>query len=134
MMTRVILVAVVALTRVPVSLAADEEQKGLDQLRGSWEVVKTSAPDFEVKRLVFDGARFTVVVNEKEKEEVKIKIDPTAKPMRIDIVAKKETNLGIYEVSDDTLRICFAIKGAKRPTEFKAGEDVILVTLKREKK
>jgi uncharacterized protein (TIGR03067 family) len=134
MRTCVVLVAVLALTQAPASEAADEEQTGLEQLRGSWEVVKKSVPDFEAKRLIFDGAKFTVVLDEKEKEEVKFKIDATAKPMRIDILAKKETNLGIYELNGDTLRICFAIKGSKRPTEFKAGEDVILVTLKREKK
>ena len=44
--------------------------------------------------------------------------------------------LGIYELKDDELKICFAKGGGERPTEFlsKAGTEQSLVVLKREKK
>jgi uncharacterized protein (TIGR03067 family) len=41
----------------------------------------------------------------------------------------------IYELKKDTLRICYDLSGAKRPTEFKtmSGTRLFLVTYKREK-
>lgn len=119
--------------------AADTEQKALEQLRGAWDVVKWAGPFFETRRLVFDGAKVTVVWLEgqgrealKKKEyELKIKVDPTAKPMRIDFVVGDAAGPGIYELSGDTLRVCFPAKGTKRPTEFTAWDDVTFATLKR---
>jgi uncharacterized protein (TIGR03067 family) len=109
----------------------NKEQTGLDPLRGSWEVVK-SEPKFEPKRLVFAGDRLTVVFNETKKGEVRIKVDSKARPAYIDIFGDKEKSLGIYEVSGDTLRICFS--DSERPARFEARKGVFLITLKREKK
>ena len=41
----------------------------------------------------------------------------------------------IYELKGDTLRICYDLSGAKRPTEFKsiAGTRLYLVTYNRKK-
>src|SRR5207248_2683156 len=100
----VVLAAAWALTQVSASTAADDPQKALNQLRGSW-VVGKSEPKFEPKRLVFDGAKLTVVFDENEKKEVTIKIDPAAKPAQIDIVGDEQKSLGIYEVKGDMLRI-----------------------------
>ena len=43
---------------------------------------------------------------------------------------------GIYEISGDTLKVCFDPEGKKRPTEFKteAGAPTVLVVHKRVKK
>src|SRR5262249_24996061 len=126
----VVLAAVLTYSQVSTSVMAEDQPKGLAQLRGSWQVTK-SEPKFEPKRLVFDGDKLTIVFDETEKKEATIKIDSSVKPTQIDIVGRNKF-LGIYEVSEDTLRICFP-KGGKRPTEFKAEKGVILVTLKREK-
>jgi uncharacterized protein (TIGR03067 family) len=128
-----LLVAALALTQVSASEAGDDQQNAFDQLRGSWSVVKADS-QFEGKRFVFDGDKLTVVFNEDEKKEGEIKIDSDAKPAEIDIRRGDQKWLGIYEVSGDTLRICFSEKGDKRPTKFQSGKDVILVTLKRDKK
>jgi uncharacterized protein (TIGR03067 family) len=134
MRMHVVIAVAFLLNQVPATVVAEDQQKGLEQLKGSWEVTK-SEPEFSPKRLVFDGNKLTIVFGEEEKKETKIRIDVSAKPAQIDIDPDKENSLGIYEVSGDTLRICFATtKGGKRPTEFKASEGVILVTLKREKK
>jgi hypothetical protein len=44
--------------------------------------------------------------------------------------------LGIYEISGDTLKVCFDPEGKKRPTEFKtaAGSQTTLAVYKRVKK
>jgi uncharacterized protein (TIGR03067 family) len=125
-----VLAVSVILSQLSVTAADDNQEKGLKQLRGSWEVVK-SEPKFEPKRLQFDGNKMTAVFADESKKETTIEVDSKAKPAQIDIIRDKEKSLGIYEVSDDTLRLCFSVNGDKRPTEFKANEGVFLLTLKR---
>ena len=67
-------------------------------------------------------------------------IDAAAKPKSITVVGTQGPNQGktfpaIYELQGDTLRICYDLSGAKRPTEFKsvAGTKLYLVTYKRSK-
>jgi uncharacterized protein (TIGR03067 family) len=144
-----LLVTTVAATQVVTSREGDEEHKGLEQLRGSWQVVKAEpsghdgSPLFEPKRLAFNGNKVTAFFDKagKQKKETRVKVNPKAKPAQIDMQRDeraKDAFLGIYEVSGDTLRICFFDGPPRyRPTEFKAlnGPEarVILVTLKREK-
>jgi uncharacterized protein (TIGR03067 family) len=68
-------------------------------------------------------------------------IDSAAKPKSMDVTGVKGPNAGmtfpaIYELSADTLRVCYDLSGKKRPTEFKtsAGTKLYLVTYKRKKK
>ena len=48
---------------------------------------------------------------------------------------KGKTIPAIYELKDDTMRVCYDLNEKKRPTEFKtkAGTNLYLVTYKREK-
>ena len=105
-----------------------------------------NASDEEVKklpRLVINGAKGTAwddltkeIINERT-----FRLDPTAKPKTIDFkvisgFGKGKTDLAIYELDGDTLKICYAMgEGAKRPTEFKsvAGTKLYLVTYNRTK-
>ncbi len=68
------------------------------------------------------------------------KIDSAAEPKAITVTGLKGPNAGktfpaIYELKGDTLRICYDLSGAKRPTEFKssAGTMLYLVTYNRGK-
>jgi uncharacterized protein (TIGR03067 family) len=67
-----------------------------------------------------------------------LKIDPSKSPKTVNAIVSKglyqgETMKGIYELSADTLRICFDIEGQSRPSEFKtaANEGRFLVVYKR---
>ena len=67
-------------------------------------------------------------------------LDSTSKPKSMTITGTEGPNNGktfpaIYELKGDTLRICYDLSGAKRPTEFKsiAGTKLYLVTYKRKK-
>jgi uncharacterized protein (TIGR03067 family) len=67
-------------------------------------------------------------------------IDSTTTPKSITITGTDGPNRGrtfpaIYELNGDTLRICYDLSGAKRPTEFKsvAGTRLYLVTYSRKK-
>ena len=67
-------------------------------------------------------------------------IDFTTRPRSMTITGTQGPNHGktfpaIYELKGDTLRICYDLSGAKRPTEFKsvAGTRLYLVTYSRSK-
>jgi uncharacterized protein (TIGR03067 family) len=67
-------------------------------------------------------------------------IDSAAKPKGMTITGTEGPNHGktfpaIYELTGDTLRICYDLSGAKRLTEFKtiAGTKLYLVTYNRKK-
>jgi uncharacterized protein (TIGR03067 family) len=67
-------------------------------------------------------------------------IDPTKRPKAMDITTvgpggEKQTFLCIYEVTGDTLTLCQAQGGQKRPTKFtaKAGNDILTVAKRRKK-
>ena len=67
-------------------------------------------------------------------------LDSTSKPKGMTITGTEGPNNGktfpaIYELKGDTLRICYDLSGAKRPTEFKspAGTRLYLVTYNRTK-
>ena len=90
-------------------------------------------------KLVIEGDKYTVTVG-KSIDKGTIKIDPAAKPKTMNIVGtegpnKGKTILAIYELTGDTLRICYDLAGKKRPTEFKTVKDTqqFLVSYKREK-
>ena len=67
-------------------------------------------------------------------------LDSASKPKSMTITGTEGPNNGktlpaIYELKGDTLRICYDLSGAKRPTEFKsvAGTKLYLVTYRRKK-
>ena len=67
-------------------------------------------------------------------------LDSTSKPKSMTITGTEGPNHGktfpaIYELKGGTLRICYDLSGAKRPTEFKslAGTRLYLVTYNRKK-
>lgn len=57
------------------------------------------------------------------------RLDPTAKPMAIDITitpirGKKSTHRGIFEIKDERLTIAFTTEGEERPKDFEDAEGV----------
>jgi uncharacterized protein (TIGR03067 family) len=125
----------------------DAEKKELERLQGTWstlsiEVDGQKATDEErikTRKLIVAGNRYTLKV-EGETVQGTIEVNPTQKPKTIDEkpdsgLHKGRTLLGIYELEGDNLKICLALPGRGRPTEFasKAGTKHQLVIYKREK-
>ena len=122
--------------------AADERKL----LQGTWlptaaELGENSFDEATLKtiKLVVEGDKYTVTVG-KAVDKGTTKIDPAAKPKTMDILGsdgpnKGKTILAIYELKDDTLRVCYDLSGKARPTEFKTkkGEQLFLATYKRAK-
>lgn len=111
---------------------------------GTWLPVEAELggqnyPDEILKtmKLTMSDGRYTVNVGEKIDNGL-IKLEPASKPMAIDITGtegpnKGKTFLAIYELTGDTLQICYDLSGKERPTEFKTAKDSkqFLVSYKR---
>jgi uncharacterized protein (TIGR03067 family) len=141
----IVIVAMLAL--VAVSAAQDDAvRKDLDSLQGVWQCVSLdeggkAVAEEQLKdfKLTFKGYKASHPGKDGKTEQVTIKLDPSKKPKTIDMMLltgadKGKTLLGIYAIEEDTLKICVAQPGRDRATEFKAGKDIVLIALKREKR
>ena len=91
-------------------------------------------------KLTIKGNEYTADVGGKV-DKGTLKIDASKKPKTMDIVGTDGPNQGktfpaIYELSKDTVKICYDLSGKERPKDFKAeeGSKLFLVVYQREKK
>jgi uncharacterized protein (TIGR03067 family) len=133
--------------------AADEAKdeairKDRKIIEGTWRIIALEVNGNKTKE---EDARKLTVVNGSDgtwrlRSEVKeiskgtSVFDPTQKPKTIDFTpteggGKGNQHLGIYEIGEETRKLCFAPAGRERPTEFSspAGSGHILVTFERVK-
>ena len=89
--------------------------------------------------LKLESGRYEVLVGDKP-DKGTYTLDSTSKPKSMTITGTEGPNHGrtfpaIYELKGETLRICYDLSGARRPTEFKsiAGTKLYLVTYNRKK-
>ena len=115
-------------------------------IQGTWiparaELAGRPMPDAVLKsiRLKMDNGKYEVFVGDEPDRGI-YAIDSTSSPRSITITGMEGPNAGktfpaIYELKDETLRICYDLSGSKRPTEFKsiAGTKLYLVTYSRRK-
>ena len=115
-------------------------------VQGSWkpataELAGQPMPDAILKSisLKLDNGKYEVFVGE-QPDRGTYTIDSATQPRGMTITGTDGPNRGktfpaIYELKGDTLRICYDLSGAKRPTEFKtsAGTQLYLVTYNRKK-
>ena len=113
-------------------------------LQGNWKPAKAELAgqplaDAVLKTisLKLDNGKYEVFVGE-HPDRGTYTLDSTGKPKGITVTGTEGPNNGktfpaIYELKGDTLRICYDLSGAKRPTEFKsiAGTRLYLVTYNR---
>lgn len=125
-----------------------EAEKELKKFQGTWSFASIEAggkqlPSDSLRGMtvLFEGNRYTVKSGEAVAQIATQKLDVTTSPKAVDIRVTEGPNrgtilLGIYEISDETLRVCFDPEGKKRPTDFKttAGSATTLVVHKRIKK
>lgn len=142
-MNRASVVAI--LLTASLATAADKPGQELVPFQGTWAVEAitkngTAVPDDHAKRLVLvvkDNARVI-----KDGDEVVSKatftVDSSKKPKHMDITVSDgplagKTYRGIYELKDDTLTICLALEGDKRPDDLtaKEGSDRLLQVFKK---
>ncbi len=122
----------------------DKEKEDTKMFQGVWVVTAADFAgakdsDSQDATLTIDGGKFTIKTAKGEHRGT-FRLDPKKKPKAIDILGPKEdqVGLGIYEVTADSLKICWdqQDKASGRPTEFvtKANTDLRLLVLKRPEK
>lgn len=121
-----------------------DEAKSLD---GTWlpataELAGQKFPDEVLKtmKLIVKDDKYTVHVAATV-DQGTVKIDAKKKPKSMDITGtdgpnKGKTFLAIYELTGDSLKVCYDLSGTARPTEFttKADTQLFLVNYKRDKR
>jgi len=135
------------------ALAADDaKQEAIERdrrkIEGTWRVVSLKvngnpAKEEDARKLtVVNGADGTWSVRSEGKEVSRgtSTFDPTQSPKTIDFTpsegdAAGKEFLGIYELGEDSRRLCFAPPSEERPTEFSSppGSGHILVMFERVK-
>ena len=113
-------------------------------VQGNWKPVKAELAGqpmtdevLKTISLKLDNGKYEVFVGV-QPDKGTYTIDSTTEPRSMTITGTDGPNKGrtypaIYELKGDTLRICYDLSGAKRPTEFKtrAGTKLYLVTYNR---
>ena len=137
----IVLISLVGATALGQDAAT--EQKAM---QGKWaltsgEIAGQKFPEAQLKTitLVVVGDKYTVKVGDVA-DRGSLKFDPSMKPKAMDIVGtegpnKGKTLLAIYEISGDTMRVCYDLTGKARPTEFKTSKEAphFLATYQRAK-
>jgi uncharacterized protein (TIGR03067 family) len=99
--------------------AADAAKKALDQIQGSWQIVTLNGQDAPAGtdfHLTFAADKYEQWVNGSVEERGTFKLNPTTKPMSIDLMIAEGSDagklqLGLYELATDTLSLAFAAPG-----------------------
>lgn len=122
--------------------------KEREKFQGTWTVERVEAEGKEVPidlfkgmTLTYQGDKYAVKVGDRIVQTGTQKLDPSRSPKTFDdeavVAGANHTTIivGIYEISADTLKVCFDPEGKQRPTEFKtaAGSQTTLGVYKRVK-
>jgi uncharacterized protein (TIGR03067 family) len=133
----------VPLLSAALALAADRPDDA-KSIQGAWTPSKAElggkpVPDAVLKmiKLKLDNGKYEASVAG-ESDIGTYTLDSASKPKGMTVNGTEGPNKGksfpaIYELDGDTLRICYDLSGAKRPTEFKSttGTKLYVVTYKR---
>jgi uncharacterized protein (TIGR03067 family) len=145
-MSRSFVFALLACLPLVALARADDTEKESKKLEGTWqlkdaELAGQKLPAESVKsfRLTLTGGKYTLKSDE-QPDAGTYKLDTGKKPRQMTITGtegpnKGKTLLAIYELDDDTLKVCYDLSGQAHPEEFKtkAGTKLFLATYKREK-
>jgi uncharacterized protein (TIGR03067 family) len=152
-MRRVFLGPLIVLTAMAAIASAEDSKdeaikKVRKQIEGTWRIValeidgNKAIEEFVRKLTVVTGSDGTWSLRSEDKEITKgtSTFDATKTPKTIDFTptdgeGKADQYLGIFEIGENTRKLCFAPPGKERPTEFSSKPDSqhILVTFEREK-
>lgn len=109
------------------TLSADTPVSDLQLLQGTWQAEAFTRdgedvpkPDLAGIRVRIEGNRF-FVEGDMDATEGTFELTPTASPKAMDVTTSGgDVARAIYEVSGDTLKVCYAADGGARPREFKS--------------
>jgi uncharacterized protein (TIGR03067 family) len=123
----------------------DAVAKEYEAFKGTWKLTSLEiggqkmGPEFLKPVLVLNGDQFTMAENDTVYSGT-FKFNLDTKPKQIDITftggpEKGKTMYAIYELTEDTYKLCLNMGSKERPTEFasKPGTNLVVEVLKREK-
>lgn len=114
----------------------DDAKKEMEKLQGTWKTESIESDGMKAtqlgdSKLVVKDDKYVFTLGD-EKEEGTLKIDQTKKPKTIDVVItagqeKGKTQLGVYEVEGESLKITVNMPGDQdRPKELGKGAAVFV--------
>ena len=116
--------------------------KALASIQGSWQLTSGNGQDVPAGTdvsLTFDGDKYFQTQNGSVVERGAVKL-AAGKPMAIDLIItegndRDKTQLGVVEVSGDTMKGKFAAPGAaERPTDFAVSDGAFVFAAKKKPK
>jgi uncharacterized protein (TIGR03067 family) len=122
-------------TSKPVAPEGDGGKDDLKKFQGTWKIVdveydggREMAAEAKHYKWVFQGDKYTILHDDKPAETWLVKLNSNRSPKTIDssaniikgVVGRKLT--GIYEISGNTLRICYDLTGHGQPDDFRAAK------------
>jgi uncharacterized protein (TIGR03067 family) len=125
----------------------DDAANDAKKLEGTWRPVaaelsskKLPEAGYKAMTLVLKDGRYSYKFGD-ENDAGTYTVDPAKKPKAMDVTGSEGPNKGrtipaIYELTGDTLKICYSLDGKTRPTAFvtKPDSKLFMVTYKREKR
>jgi uncharacterized protein (TIGR03067 family) len=145
MMTPFARAATVILLSLPCVARCDDAKKDEPKIDGTWLAKSAEMSGKKLPKKVVDLIKLTLKKGEYEvvaesPDSGTVTYDASTDPKTMDIKGvegpnKGKTFLAIYELKDDTLKICYDLSGESRPTEFKTKPDtkLFMVTYERKK-
>ncbi len=126
-----------------VSTARSGDKKEQEKLEGTWSMVDIKGgkeKHDKDSKVTFKGDKITLKTKDKTMDAT-YSVDPSKKPGTLDLHVemgdKKATLHMIYKIDGDNLTVAH-FEGEKflkdHPTDLKSSDDVVVATLKREKK
>ena len=146
MINCLVALAITAATAIGAEKNAAGDDKALNGIWSPTEAVLGGVPlplpALKKITLRIDGAKYEVKVEgETEPDQGTSTLNTNTSPKTMTIASTNGPNRGktfpaIYELQDDTLRVCYDLSGKKHPTDFKSvkGTQLYLVTYKRKEK
>jgi uncharacterized protein (TIGR03067 family) len=115
-------------------------QRELERLQGTWiglsymDAQQTLDGRQMAMSLAITGNEFRVRFNDQVIAQGKLALDPTRFPKTMDFVEDKQIGTGIYELYENSLRVCYDGIGQERPSKFevKPGSAIRLCVLQRQ--
>ena len=114
---------------------------GLDRLQGVWMATQMTARGEKVDTDAVAKLKLTIekdtyhVESPEFSDQGTFSVSETASPKTMDVVTANGDRLAaIYEISGDTMKVCYATGGGSRPTNFAGdGADQVVTVYKRQK-
>jgi len=146
MITCLVALAITTATAVGAEKNAPGDDKAINGIWLPTEAVLGGVtlppPALQKITLRIDGAKYEVTVKgESVPDQGTSMLNTNVSPKTTTISSTNRPNRGmtfpaVYELKDDTLRVCYDLSGEKHPTDFKSlkGTQLYLVTYKRKQK